>query len=479
MNRNNISRILWILVLFLVVGLATLTRAQMTKFDSRSLKRPDTPAIILAAQADLDQCRNGTELAPVGCDDSAEWVNGNANAQQAHWSETEYLAYRMKFTGLTPGPYTVVIGYDILKSGKHAIDYLGTYNATETTANPCAGLADCTGTPMTWPIPEDTLTVTSNINPNTGLPIVQHAGEFTMWGGTITDAQYLTYAGGEERLIKVTFNATITDPVLAWGGHIAWIGDWGAGNSAVAVSGSPYHMRLKGLCPDTPATCTTGGNQDRSLDNDAVVPSGVINIRKEVFTINSPNAAFTTFNFTASANFGTTAFGLIDDNDGPGVDTQQSAPITSFGPTVPVTVTEASTNGWTLLNVNCVEDVTQDSTKNSALPTATIIVQQGETITCTYQNSQLASTAAPATISGQIRSARGYVYNATVSVTNLTTGEVRYTRSNMFGYYQMTSLQTGQLYVVCVSAKGYTFTPDQIVVNLTEDFVHANFFAAR
>ena len=477
MNRKNFPLIFWLLVFFLIVGFATLTRAQMTK--TPLTKRADQPAIIQAAAANLDQCRNGTEAVPLGCAADAQWVNGNANAQQAHWSETEFLAYRMKFTGLSPTTYTVTIGYDILKSGKHAIDYLGTYNATEHLADPCAGVAGCTGTPDTFAIPQDTATVTSKINPHTGLPIVQTPGVFSMWGGDITDVQYVTYAGGEERQITVVFTATVSNPVLAWGGHIAWIGDWGTGNSAVAVSGSPYHMRLIGLCAGTPGTCTTGGNQDRALDNDAVIPSGVVNIVKEVFTYppDTTNAAYTTFNFTASPNFGSTAFGLIDDNAGPGVDVQQSFAITSFGSGNTITVTEQATFGWTLLNVNCVENVTQDSTKNSLSPTATIIVQPGETVTCTYSNSQLAPTAGPATISGQVRSSSGYVYNATVAVTNLTTGEVQYARTNPFGFYQMTSLQSGQLYLVCVSAKGYTFTPDQMVINLREDFTNANFVA--
>jgi len=37
------------------------------------------------------------------------------------------------------------------------------------------------------------------------------------------------------------------DLVLAWGGHIATRGDWGANNAAVSISGSPYHTRLLDL----------------------------------------------------------------------------------------------------------------------------------------------------------------------------------------------------------------------------------------
>ena len=54
--------------------------------------------------------------------------------------------------------------------------------------------------------------------------------------------------------------------LLAWGGHIASQIDWGAGNSAGSISGSPYHMRLLDLDDDGL------GNMDRSLAAAAVAP---------------------------------------------------------------------------------------------------------------------------------------------------------------------------------------------------------------
>jgi hypothetical protein len=54
---------------------------------------------------------------------------------------------------------------------------------------------------------------------------------------------------------------------MAWGGHIARAVDWGTGNSASGISGSPYHTRLISLDG-------SGGNQDRSLSANAVEPPG-------------------------------------------------------------------------------------------------------------------------------------------------------------------------------------------------------------
>ncbi|MCV4770583.1 hypothetical protein OFC10_31560, partial [Escherichia coli] len=86
-------------------------------------------------------------------------------------------------------------------------------------------------------------------------PIVQTPGVFSLWGGTITGVTYEPYGNGDERRITVTFTSTVANPVLAWGGHIAWGGDWGIGNSAGGINGSPYHMRLISFDG-------SGGNQD-------------------------------------------------------------------------------------------------------------------------------------------------------------------------------------------------------------------------
>jgi hypothetical protein len=160
-----------------------------------------------------------------------------------HWKETESLVYRLKMV-LTVGSHTVILGYD-LKNGKHAIDYLTSFDRTETTSptattehananDPCNGIPapGCTTAAFTstFAIPEDTVTVTSQTNPNTGVPVPQVPGVFTMWNGNITDIHYLTYGGLEERQISITFTS-IGRVLLAWGGHVVAVG--GAGNLPV------------------------------------------------------------------------------------------------------------------------------------------------------------------------------------------------------------------------------------------------------
>src|SRR5690348_999652 len=90
--------------------------------------------VILAPENDsatINQCRNGNPA--VQCAGSA-WVTGNAGQSNSHWNERDFIAYRMLFGGLAVNTVnTVIIGYDIIDNGKHAIDYVGSYNYTETT----------------------------------------------------------------------------------------------------------------------------------------------------------------------------------------------------------------------------------------------------------------------------------------------------------------------------------------------------------
>src|SRR5205814_2132496 len=139
---------------------------------------------------------------------------------------------------LSLGDHTVTIEWDTTKSDKHALEYLTTFNRTVGTANPCLGVSGC-GSPMTFAIPGDPQV--------TGAGVTPFGGNFTLYGGTITGVSVYSYADGtgftgdKSARITLTFTASVANPVLAWGGHISTRPNWGAGNSAVAIPGSPYH----------------------------------------------------------------------------------------------------------------------------------------------------------------------------------------------------------------------------------------------
>src|SRR5688572_6057240 len=231
-----------------------------------------------AASADLWQARNGAANSPVS---PVEWVKGNVGPANSHYVEGQSIPYRIVITGLTNGPHTLILEWDTLQRGKHAIDYLTSYDrllphdqfVSHTTAeaiNPVAGIGATFGSSNTFPIPAPS----SVGSPVAGQPTTSFEGVppaervMTIWNGTVTRLTYLT----EELLIgdsavtrlAVEFVAEAETVVIAWGGHIGSKFDWGSGNSASSIGGSPYHMRKIDLDG-------AGGNQDRSLQALAIV----------------------------------------------------------------------------------------------------------------------------------------------------------------------------------------------------------------
>ncbi len=310
--------------------------------------------------ADLDQWGNE---APIG------WQNGNLNGNQADYFEGDSVAYRMKLDNLSLSPHTLTIGWDTTKGGKHALDYLTSYDRTETT-DPCSGVAGCSGPASTFTIPAD-----PNISADSNWSGSQIAGNFSLFGGTITGVSSYTligpYSGDSETQITITFTPTQVNPVLAWGGHIATRADWGQDNSAVSISGSPYHMRLRGLDGG-------GGNQDRSLASEAVIYPALITIIKDASPDNAQDFAFTTTG-TEMSNFS-----LDDDTDG-ALSNSQLFSITTFANNNgnEKTITEATQTGWSLTGLVCDDN---DGSVDLGTRTATLSVVEGEVITCTFTN---------------------------------------------------------------------------------------------
>ncbi|MDQ4123194.1 MAG: carboxypeptidase-like regulatory domain-containing protein [Acidobacteriota bacterium] len=232
-------------------------------------------AMLLNEAANLDQCRNGgVGQPPVPCNDSGDgvagYVNGNAGAQNAHYREGDSIPYRIRFSGLRENSTgnKIVIEYDTTELGKHAIDYLTSYDRTETVAmgnNPCSGVSGCDPSVFHQKtIPVDPRVIAAGVNV---VPDAQRA--FTCFGCTITEVNGYTYSGdytgNSKAALTVTFTTNVSNPVMAFGGHIARRQDWGANNSASSIQGSPYHMRLLTL------NGVPTGQQDRSLQTDAII----------------------------------------------------------------------------------------------------------------------------------------------------------------------------------------------------------------
>ena len=221
-----------------------------------------TPSAAQQSTYQLEQCANGAAGTPVLCQGGSGnqgWVTGDLNPQNSHWAEGDFVPCRAILKGLAPGPHTLLISYDVVTGGKHAFDYLGSFNATEAAADPCSDvISGCKpGAPAaTAAIPTADLkdTAACGATVPTTLPS-QQQGEFAFFGPVSSGptASYTSQnaatgpgSGGCDTTVEVAFTVAGSggDVVIAWGGHIASSTDWGSGNAASSISGSPYHMEL-------------------------------------------------------------------------------------------------------------------------------------------------------------------------------------------------------------------------------------------
>lgn len=274
------------------------------------------------------------------------------------------------------------------------------------------------------------------------------------------------YNTDSQTKITIFFRANTSDPVIAWGGHISTRLDWGINHSSIAITGSPYHMRLLDLNG-------AGGNQDRSLSSSATIFPGRITIIKDARPNTNQIFCFTT-NEPAVSDFS-----LVDEGNNTG-NIQTFINLTDFGAANSVTVTEnMPTAFYSLTQILCVEDASggsgeQNSTVNIPGRFANIILEEGESVTCTFINA--VPTAALATISGKITDTGGNaVKDVSVTLANPATGAVRYTRTNSFGNYRFEELPAGETYIISVNSKRYTFIFDTRIITLIDDLRDADF----
>ena len=325
---------------------------------------------IYGQAGDLSQIRNGSGQVKNSVLDACGdcWVNGNAGAQNAHYTEGMSIAYRSLITGLTPGTcYEYEIGYDTYHSAM-AIDYLthfqrlephGPFGHPAEVINPLIFVSGSTKYEMpaqstnTFPIPapapsgiasgafnKDGSPRNVSNQPVTSfnnLPAAQR--EMTIYNGTIHDINYVSQAtiviGGAdaETRVRIRFYADDDSVVLAWSGHIASRLDWGytlkqgklVPLSAAGISGSPYHMRQKAFdrvtCDANPNNPTqvlqniSGfGNQDRSLSAAAVVPPPECpTVPSQTICAGDASFTFTISNPEAGATY---TWAIVNDNVG-------------------------------------------------------------------------------------------------------------------------------------------------------------------
>jgi hypothetical protein len=213
----------------------------------------------MAQTVRLEQGQNGginnDPVSPVN------WATGNSNSSNSHFFEGQSIPYRMTISRLRPGTHTVEIEWDTRTNDKSAIDYITSFDRI------CEDVIPSSGNPNFGTIP----------TPN-GIPLP--SGSFNelsaderkiaIYGGTIVEdgikyvRQDNTSATSAVTRLSISFtaggsNGPNNTVVIAWGGHIAKAKDWGDGNSASSINGSPYHTRVISL------NGSSVGSQDRSV----------------------------------------------------------------------------------------------------------------------------------------------------------------------------------------------------------------------
>lgn len=425
----------------------------------------------------LDQCANLDAM----CDSTHadQWVNGNLNESKATYTEGESVAYRASFNDLQVGStYAVTIEYDTTESGHHALDYLTSFDYSETMADSCAG-EPCGGSTATLAIPADPNVTGAGVTPAGG-SFALHGGIFVTSGSSVANTGNLCatdpcviaanpspytlagdFTGSSHTSVTVYFTADSTSAVLAWGGHIATRIDWGPTGSAVSISGSPYHMRLLDLGCSSSSNCGSG-NTDRALASTAVVYAASLTVHKEA----TPSTG-SVFSFSGSPE-PLTAFTLTGIGDA--TSTQLFGPITDF---TTYTVDETPATGWQLDGVTCTVGSPNSGSWTETATGLVLDIREGEDYDCTFSNSPiperaitLAKKVTPTeyTAVGQTLTYTYTITNsgmATLGPTQFTISDDRVTGGTAFPCGpDDTTLAAGE-YITCTAT--YEVTSDDIV----------------
>lgn len=202
----------------------------------------------------LEQGFNGgigqTPVSPV------TWSTGNSNNSNSHFFEGQSIPYRVTISRLRSNFNGVIeIEWDTRINGKSAIDYITGFDRICEVVEPVRGLPYGSNAYQYASIPlpgsENTLPATSFTKiPASERLLAIHGGRFGAISYVVQQSPTSTSAITR---IRIDFTATGTlsgtnnTVVIAWGGHIADEKDWGDGNSASSISGSPYRTRLVSL----------------------------------------------------------------------------------------------------------------------------------------------------------------------------------------------------------------------------------------
>ena len=264
----------------------------------------------------FQQGQNGGVGLPV--ESPVQFERGNSNGNKSHFAEGYSVPYRIEFTTLEANQqYRVRIAFDVKKNGRVAFDYITGFQNLQLSAslppelvNPLVGtglqnLSGISSSFLAIPSPAYTtntifnstagnsfaqLKTTAGFNPEISLPTspfsssLRDKGNMAIWNATLNSIQYVGGVDISPSTVSVAMEIVFTkannanNVVLAWGGHIASLLDWGVGNSASSIPGSPYHMYVETVVKTSDGDVICNGNMDCQIAADAVTPVPTCNI---------------------------------------------------------------------------------------------------------------------------------------------------------------------------------------------------------
>ena len=262
----------------------------------------------------------------------------------------------------------------------------------------------------------------------------------------------VTYSQNEPRTFTFTSTKSISAVIVK------------SGNQANVYVYDPAKMTSEG-------TLVTPAGQGISHIEFCYGSAASVTIIKEVTLNGGGTASTVSFPFTSNL-LADKAFSLVDNNV-VGPDRYTDSNYKAFQD--PITVTENPFGtGFQLLDIVCTGGMTSVSLDNQTNGgTATIKVQPGDSVVCTFKNGQSGTTAAGADISGRVLTERGRgISRATVTVLDTNTLESRSVRTNAFGYFNMQEMPVGDFYIISVNSKGYWFANNNQGLTLTENLTN-------
>lgn len=170
-------------------------------------------------------------------------------------------------------------------------------------------------------------------------------------------------------------------------------------------------------------------------------------------------------------------FSLVD-NGVVGPDRIQFTNLTGFGAANTVTITEGVSTPYSLVAINCTSNGSgvENNAINVPARFATIQLEPGENVVCTFVNS--ITTAANVSAAGRVTDAFGNpISRAVVMIQNASTGETRSVSTGSFGYYRFEDLPSGDTYIISVSHKRYAFSQGTQIFALLDAVENIDFTA--